>query len=186
MEKTYVAILRGVNVSGKTMIKMVDLVKSMEKAGYEKVKTYIQSGNIVFKSDGNDTEKIRRHISEVIQKDFGATVPTPIVSGEYLKKVIQMNPFLSRADIDISKLHVTFLESKPLPEKVEAIDAEKYLPDEFTVVNEGIYLYCPNGYGTTKLSNNFFESKLKLTATTRNWATVNRLAKMAEELEAES
>lgn len=183
--KTYIAILRGVNVSGKTMIKMVELTKSMEAAGYQSVKTYIQSGNIVFKTDQAKEKNIAQDISALILKDFDATVPTLVITGDYLKSVIANNSFTTREGIDLKKLHITFLADIPEKERVSAIDSQKYLPDEFMITEKVIYLFCPNGYGTTKLSNNFFESKFKLFATTRNWATVNKLANMADEIEKE-
>ena len=164
---------------------MTELTKSMEAAGYQSVKTYIQSGNIVFKTDQANEKSIAQDISALILRDFDATVPTLVITGEYLKLVIDNNPFTTREGIDLTKLHITFLADIPEKERVGVIDSQKYFPDEFLISGEAIYLFCPNGYGTTKLSNNFFESKFKLIATTRNWATVNKLANMADELEKE-
>ena len=90
------------------------------------------------------------------------------------------NPFIKTEAIDETKLHVTFLTQVPEKSNVDKIDVGKYAPDEFFVDGKVIYLICPGGYGNTKLTNNFFESKLKMTATTRNWNTVNKLVEMGE------
>jgi uncharacterized protein (DUF1697 family) len=96
-----------------------------------------------------------------------------------MEHAISVNPFLKQSKIDIEKLHITFLAEIPEQENVESIRNINYSPDKFIIIDKEVYLYCPNGYGITKLSNNFFEQKLKIKATTRNWRTVNKLFEMA-------
>jgi len=177
----YVAILRGVNVSGKNLIKMPALVKSIESIGFEGVKSYIQSGNLVFETAKGEFAEIAKRIHDQINHDFGFDIPVLVIEAKELETIRDGNPFVQRSDIDLSKLHVTFLESEPDEDCIALIDPEKYLPDEFVLIGKTIYLNCPVGYGTTKLNNNFFESKLKVKATTRNWNTVNKLVEMAKQ-----
>jgi uncharacterized protein (DUF1697 family) len=177
---TYIAMLRGINVSGKNMIKMPALVKAMEALGLGHVRSYIQSGNLIFETTPMVEQQLGQFIHEQIKKEFGFAVPVLIITPEKLMSVKENNPFLKRNAIDFSQLHVTFLQKEPDPDKVRKIDAEKYLPDEFVIDEKSVYLYCQSGYGKTKLHNGFFESKLKQDATTRNWNTVNKLIEMAE------
>lgn len=175
---SYIAILRGINVSARNMIKMSALTQSFENMGFEQVKTYIQSGNVIFTSKSDDLNQLARHIEEQIRKDFNAQVPVIILENHFLMEVQEKNPFLTRKNIDLTKLHITFLSEEPQLDNVAKIDAVRYVPDEFIIAGKVIYLYCPGGYGTTKLNNGFFEHKLKVTATTRNWNTVNKLVEL--------
>ena len=178
IEDYNVAILRGINVSGKNMIKMPALTNMLKEIGFHSVKTYLQSGNVIFKSQSTKPEDFAKQISDRIQKEFGLKVPVIVISGSYLQKVRDSNPFVKRNDIDLTKLHVTFLSEEPASENESKINAEQYLPDEFVVEKRTVYLHCPGSYGETKLNNNFFENKLKVTATTRNWKTVNALVEL--------
>lgn len=171
--------MRGINVSGSNLIKMPVLVNVFENAGFESVKTYIQSGNVLFKHHASDCEGLAEIIRNAISKELNFNVPVIVMEAAGLLKIQQNNPFLKERTEDTALLHVTFLSEKPDLDKWEKIDADKYLPDEFSCSEKAIYLFCPTGYGKTKLNNNFFESKLKVTATTRNWKTVSELVKMA-------
>jgi uncharacterized protein (DUF1697 family) len=97
-----------------------------------------------------------------------------------MKAIAGFNPFIKKKNIDPRKLHVTFLSPEPGLSNVHALNGIHYPPDEFILKGKEIYLHCPDGYGRSKLNNNFFEKKLKVTATTRNWRTVNELIKLAE------
>ena len=180
--ETCISILRGINVSGQKKILMADLRTLYENLHFENVKTYIQSGNVVFKSEekleGADTSK---KIEEAILKKYGFNVPVIIRSLLEINKVIDSNPFLSEKDINLKKLHVTFLSEIPSKEKLQDLKSVDFSPDEFAIKGKEIYLHIPVSYGETKLSNSFFEKKLKVTATTRNWNTVNKLAEMGSE-----
>jgi uncharacterized protein (DUF1697 family) len=181
-KKTYIAMLRGINVSASNMIKMPVLQKIFETAGYENVKTYIQSGNVLFNQEESDSEELAKHIREIVKENTGSDVPVIVLELKDLMEVQQRNPFLKNRPEDVAKLHVTFLANEPEKERFEKIEIDKYLPDEFIGDAKSLYLFCPNGYGRTKLNNNFFENKLKLDATTRNWKTVNELGRLGEEL----
>ncbi|GLU51980.1 DUF1697 domain-containing protein [Dyadobacter frigoris] len=177
--KTYVTILRGINVSGQKMIKMAELKKMFETLPFENVRTYIQSGNIVFNAKPENDKDLAKEIHDNIQKTFSFSVPVIVLEEKELKKVQQHNPFLTGRNEDVTKLHVTFLDEIPENTLVEKLkETAQFLPDEWIADGKTIYLFCPNGYGKTKLNNNFFENKLKVTATTRNWKTVNELVLM--------
>lgn len=172
--------MRGINVSGSNLIKMPVLVNVFENAGFESVKTYIQSGNVLFQHHASECEALAEIIRNSISKELNFNVPVIVMEAAALLKIEQNNPFVTERKENTSLLHVTFLSEKPNLEKWEKIDPEKYLPDEFSCPEKAIYLFCPTGYGKTKLNNNFFESKLKVTATTRNWKTVSELVKLAK------
>ena len=181
--QTYISILRGINVGGSKPLKMIDLKAMLEKLGFEDVVTYIQSGNVVFKTPTNEpAEKISETIEKAIQKKFGFDVPVITTSADELKKVIHNNPFIKRKGIQLDKLHVTFLGTLPESSFVTVVAKLDFSPDEFVIRGREIYLHCPDGYGNTRLSNNFFENKLFVKATTRNWNTVNKLWEMAKEI----
>jgi uncharacterized protein (DUF1697 family) len=177
--ETFISILRGINVSGQKKIQMTDLKALYEGLKLKEVTTYIQSGNVIFKSKGASDQKLTKRIEEAIYERFGFNVPVIIRTVDEMKHVISVNPFLKQSNIDIEKLHVTFLAEIPTQTNVGSIKNVDYSPDKFIIIDKEVYLYCPNGYGITKLSNNFFENKLKIKATTRNWKTVNKLFELA-------
>ena len=176
---TYISILRGINVSGQRKIKMVDLQKLLVNIGLQKVETYIQSGNVVFQSNNLDTTKLSQTISKQIKNDYGFEVPVLVFSSNDIKKVIDNNPFTKNIKKNPAFMHVTFLANEPMELSTSVFEQQKHEDEEIAFGYKVIYLYCPNGYGKTKLSNNFIESKLKTPATTRNWKTVNVLSGMA-------
>jgi len=179
---TYISILRGINVSGQKLIKMDALRKSYENMGFQNVKTYVQSGNIIFTCNHFEIKDLEQKISRQIEQDFGFEVPVIVLTIEKLKQVIENNPFLKDPDKDQSFLHVTFLASKPVQYDYKTIEDKKQNGEEIIFSNTTVYLLCPNGYGRTKLTNNFLETKLKVLATTRNWKTTNELYKIAKQI----
>jgi uncharacterized protein (DUF1697 family) len=178
--QTFISILRGINVSGQKKIRMVDLKKLYESLGFSDVKTYIQSGNVIFKSDSNISDiQFAKKIEKAISEQYLFEVPVIIRTSKELEKIILDNPFMKEKNIDVKKLHTTFLSETPGKEKAALIKEADFLPDRFEIKGKEIYLHIPGSYGETKLSNKFFESKLKVSATTRNWNTVNKLFELA-------
>lgn len=175
----YISILRGINVSGHKLIKM-DALKSMyENLGFSNVASYVQSGNLVFTEKNTDPNILEQKISDQIKKDFGFDVPVIILTADKFKQIIDNNPFLNDSDKNESFLHITFLSSVPNNNnEFETIEEKAQNGEEIVLSGDVVYLYCPNGYGNTKLSNNFLETKLKVKATTRNWKTTNELYKI--------
>lgn len=183
---TYISILRGINISGHRIIKMEALRGMYAKLGYADIQTYIQSGNVIFRSSSASVQEIEREISKEIESCFGFDVPVIVLDSDELRQVISDNPFVKDDTIDISKVHVTFLSAIPETEKYELIREGDYQGDKFCLVNRSIYVYCPNGYGNTKLNTNFIESRLKVAATSRNWKTTLELLRMAEMISSEN
>ena len=179
---TYISILRGINVSGQKFIKMDALQKMYKNLCFDSITTYIQSGNVVFRSIETEHEKLEKKISKQIKKDFGFEAPVIVLTMDNLSKIIDNNPFLKDYSRDPNFLHVTFLSSKPEKYDIKAIEEKKLSGEEIVIAENAVYLYCPNGYGKTKLNNNFLETKLKVGTTTRNWKTVNKLLQIAREI----
>jgi uncharacterized protein (DUF1697 family) len=279
--KTYISLLRGINVSGQNRIRMPELKGLYESLKLVNVATYIQSGNVVFDCDERDPAVIAGTIEAEMERAFGLSVKVFLRDRDQLQKIIDTNPFVNQRKLDPEKLHVTFLAERPEEEELknllarggdcvvaknaprndtaargdsivaknasridtagrgdcvvaknaprndtagrgdsivaknasridtalrsnsllevrllgrtsetsrEGVTTERVAmtnnprsgnTDEFVRCGQEIYLFCPNGYGKTKLSNNFFERKLKVAATTRNWKTVNALYTLA-------
>ena len=174
---TYVALLRGVNVGGRSKVAMAELRNVFLDVGCTDVRTYIQSGNVVFRckrSAGSVAGEVAARLAASHELDVAVIVR----SSRELDEVVDRNPFGGRAR-DESKLHVTFLAGNPPKQSVAATRARSFSPDEFWVLDREVYVYCPNGYGRTKINNTFFERSLGVAATTRNWNTVTTLARMA-------
>jgi len=171
---TFIALLRGINVSGQKKIKMADLRKLLEQLGLQEVQTYIQSGNIVFRS-ALSAAALRQKITEAIADQYGFDVPVQVISADQWLEWADQNPYLPEQEEDLKLLHLTVLESDPGPLGPFSFETT----DQFQQHSRLIYLYCPNGYGRSKLTNNFWERKAKCAATTRNWKTVRKLAEMA-------
>ncbi|HNR85491.1 MAG TPA: DUF1697 domain-containing protein, partial [Taishania sp.] len=177
---TYIAILRGINVSGQKIIKMDALRQLFENSGFSNVRTYIQSGNVLFSSEQTNTSELEQLIATQIEKEFGFQVPVLILTHLELQQIVENNPFLNDETKNPAFLHITFLASTPVEDAIDQLTIKKAEQEAFLLTQNALYLYCPNGYGNTKLTNNFIESKLKVQATTRNWKTTLELLKMAE------
>ena len=176
--KTYIAIIRGINVSGKHKVPMAELRSLCENLGWRNVRTYIQSGNVVFEAES--PTGLAAMLASGIAETFGFQVPVLVRSAAEMAEVVERNPFGEIEDFAPEKLHVTFMAEEPQPDKLEAIKAFTFEPEKYTILGKEIYVYCQNGYGNTKLENLFFEKKLKVTCTTRNWRTVNELVKISQ------
>jgi uncharacterized protein (DUF1697 family) len=175
----FVAILRGINVSGQKKIIMTDLQELFKKIGFSNVETYIQSGNVVFDSDSKSSNQdIGKVIKNAIFDNYKFEVPTLVYSYAEISETCKNNPFVKDTSVDITKLHVTFLASVPAADHLETLQAIDTGDEHFVIKDSKIYVYCPNGYGRAKLNNNFIENKLKVEATTRNWKTVNKVLEM--------
>ncbi len=166
-------------MSGHRLIKMDALKNLYADLNLKNVRTYIQSGNVVFEEKGSNPELIAKLISQKIMKDFGFEVPVIVMDLKALTKILANNPFVNERNEDVKILHVTILSDNPDETLIDKIKVGPYGADEFIVSGRTVYLFCPNGYGNTKLNNTFFESKLKVNATTRNWKTMNELWRIA-------
>jgi uncharacterized protein (DUF1697 family) len=175
----FISMLRGINVGQNKQIRMTELKALYEALGLANVRTYVQSGNVVFESTQRDASRLSSAIEAQIAQAFGYTVAVLIRSPKDFQQLIDTNPFLHGRQEDPTKLHVTFLQQMPSKLQVDTLEIFTSEADEFCVQGQEVFLFCPNGYGRTKLSNSFFERKLNTSATTRNWKTVNALHQMA-------
>jgi uncharacterized protein (DUF1697 family) len=161
----------------------MDALKTLfESLNFKNVKTYIQSGNVVFKSKTAKPQDLEKKIATQIKKEFDFDVPVMVKEINELSTVLNHNPFINKRKEDITKLHVTFLSQEPEEAAINKIKEGQYAEDEFIIIDKAVYLFCPNGYGNTKLTNTFFENKFKVIATTRNWKTVTELVNIAEQV----
>jgi uncharacterized protein (DUF1697 family) len=176
--KTFISMLRGINVGGKKVL-MTDLKALYEELKCKDVITYIQSGNVIFKAGNIADLEMAGKIEKKLRDKYKFDVPVIIRSVEEMEHILTNNPFLKQKNINIDKLHVTFLEMTPEKAQLDKLQPPANIPDQFIIKGKEIFLHCPNGYGITKLSNTFFENKLKIKATTRNWKTVNKLVELA-------
>jgi uncharacterized protein (DUF1697 family) len=179
-----ISMLRGVNVGGHNSIKMESLRAIYESLGLRDVQTYVQSGNVVFRTTARDLVQLAKRIETKIEQTYGFR-PTVIVrSPSELREAIRRNPFAARRGIDPSKLLITFLATDPSPEAGEKILGIHADPEELRLEGREVYAYFPNGIGRAKLSPALIERTLKTAGTGRNWNTVTKLLEMAEKLEA--
>ncbi|HET8859960.1 DUF1697 domain-containing protein [Marivirga sp.] len=177
---TKIAILRGINVGGKRKILMADLKELMGNLDYHNIQTYIQSGNVIFNTvEKLPNKEIGENIEKAILKQFDLEVPVIVMSLEEIKNAIAKNPFY-KADADINKLHLTFLNEVPDQDKRVHIESLDYAPDQFKIIGQNAFIYCEDSYHKSKLTNDFFEKKLKVKATTRNWKTVLKLCELSK------
>lgn len=178
--ETKIAILRGINVGGKRKVLMADLKELMETIGYQNIQTYIQSGNLIFNGgDKLENKGIEQEIENAILKKFSFEVPVIVLSAEEIENAVANNPFY-KADADINKLHLTFLNEMPNKDKLALVESFDHSPDQFKIIGKNAFIYCEDSYHKSKLTNDFFEKKLKVKATTRNWKTVLKLWELSK------
>ena len=173
---TYIALLRGINVSGQKIIKMADLKDLLASLPLNGIRTYIQSGNVVFEAEKADEVLLAKSIEDKIKDKYAFEVPTIVRTREELLAIIQMNPFVVNEEDDFSKPYIIFLENKPDPERVNVVMGFNSENEIFQIIGREVYVTYKSGAGKSKLTNTFFETKLKTKATSRNWNTVNKLS----------
>jgi uncharacterized protein (DUF1697 family) len=176
---TLVSMIRGINVAGSRPLKMDRLRAMLEDLGLLRVRTYLQSGNAVFDSASPDAERHSLAIERRILRDFGYEVAVATRTSKAMSAAAAANPFLRRRELDPAFLHATFLIGPSAGRSLEGPGLPLGPGEEATLVGDVVFLYCPNGYGCTKINNAFFERRLSSRATTRNWRTVTVLEKMA-------
>jgi uncharacterized protein (DUF1697 family) len=180
--QTWILLLQGINVSGRKRMAMPELQSMLADLGFIHPRTYIQSGNAVFSSPESNRSDLSLSIETGIADRFGYETPVFLRPLEDFARVIRENPFLTGRQEDPGYLHVTFL-TNPLADHDRAgLIPPPSITDEFQPGIEEIYLFCPEGYGRTKLNNPFFERKLKTRVSTRTWNTVLTLHRMAQEI----
>jgi uncharacterized protein (DUF1697 family) len=173
----FAAMLRGINMGGKNRLPMNDLVAMFADAGCVDVRSYIQSGNVTFRAPPAVAARAASNVKDEIETQFGFAVPIVLRTGDELLKVSVSNPFL-KDGVRADRVHVMFLANLPEGACVAALDSRRSPPDAFVVSGRDIYLHCPDGVGKSRLTNQYFDSRLKTTGTARNWNTVLKLVEM--------
>jgi uncharacterized protein (DUF1697 family) len=171
----YLALLRGINVGGKASLPMKELAAIFAEAGAPGCRTYIQSGNVIFEAE--DAPSVAAKVTTAIAARYGYPGRIVLRSAAELAAAYKANPF-ARAGAPIETLHVYFLADKPDATAVKGLDADRSPGDSFVVKGREIFLHLPNGMARTKLTNVYFDSKLKTVSTARNWNTFGKLLGM--------
>jgi uncharacterized protein (DUF1697 family) len=177
----HLALLRGINVSGHNLIKMDVLKSTLENIGFQKVQTYIQSGNVFLESDQESTAKIAFIIKQEIYKVFGFDVPILVISKADLEACFTNCNFLKEKEVDTKKLYVAFVSMELKADTINDLKTSQFKPDEVQIDTTRLFIKYHIGAGKTRLDQKYIEKKLNLTATIRNWNTVTQLLKIYEE-----
>lgn len=173
----HVALMRGLNVGGKNKLPMRDLAAVFERAGAADVRTYIQSGNVVFSATSAPAKAIPAKVQRAVERELSIRSPVITRTAREFRSVIAAMPFTGNA-ADESFLHVVFLADKPARTAVAKLDPDRSPGDTFKLVGREIYLFLPNGVARSKLTNDYFDRTLDTVSTARNWRTVTKLAQM--------
>jgi uncharacterized protein (DUF1697 family) len=179
--KTYISFLRGINMAGHNPVKMTDLSVLYRNMGFNDAVTYIQTGNVLFSNPAESTvPEISQKIEKAILEKLGYKIPVLIRTTKEIQELISANPFLEEVNFEPSKMAVIFLHEKPSEAQIQKVLNINYPPDKFKIVGSEIFTYCPHGFGKTRLYTNFFEKKMGVTGTARNWQTIMSILQLAE------
>ena len=174
---TYIALLRGINVGGHKKVPMATLRDLLTTSGLENVKTYIQSGNVIFQSKIKDSKVLEYSIQKIILENFGFKIPILISTREELKIIFDNCPF---SEDKKTQSYFIMLDAIPSKKLVEAASEKTYPDDQYKILNDCIYLFCAKGYGKAKFNLNVFENKLNVNATARNYKTMVKLLSLSD------
>lgn len=178
--KTYIVLLKGINVGGHKKVPMADLRELLTKEGFEDVKTYIQSGNVILKTKETDVHTLENHIQEAIKAQFGFDVSVLIKSRDQLQTIFNRSPF---PQPNKEKSYFFMLHDKPSKELVDVASEKSYDDEEYHIIEDCIYYFSKKGMGKAKFNGNFFERKLNTFATARNYNTMVKLLSLSQENE---
>lgn len=180
-----IAMLRGVNVGSNHRIKMEELRAMCETLQLRGAQTYVQSGNVIFRTNERDTAKLAKKIEDAIEKKFGFRCDVICRSTVEMKRIVAKNPFARRRGIDPSKLLITFLSDDPGDQARAEIRTVKVEPEELWIEGRECFVYFPGGMGHSKFSWPQIGKRLNVSGTGRNWNSVMKMLEMAEKMEGE-
>ena len=181
-----ISMLRAVNVGGHSKIKMDALRALYASLKFEHPQTYVQSGNVIFKTKDRDLVLIAKRIQQSIEKKFACCPEVILRTTAELRSVVAKNPFAERKNIEPNKLLVTFLAADPGKEAREGLRKQNFEPEELAIADRELYIYFPNGMGKSKLPWGRIDKILQTPGTGRNWNSVTKILEMAEKLETAS
>ena len=177
--KTYIALFRGINVGGHNVLPMKEMVTLLENLDSYGVKTYIQSGNAVFRNNAEDSNKLSNRISGIVQENYGFEPRVLLLNLDELDDVIVLNPF-PRAVVKPKTLHIYFLDSVPKNPDLDLLESIKKNNEQYKLINKLFYLHAPDGIGRSKLATRI-EKSLGVSVTARNWRSVCKILDMAKQ-----
>jgi len=176
MDRSYVALLRGINVGAHNRVPMADVRSLMTRLGYSDVRTHLQSGNVVFRGPDAPVAEVERAIADRLEADLGLPVAVLARTDEEFREVVADNPVVGE---DPARLMVLFL-AEPAGHKLADIDPARYAPEVFAVRPAEIYVYCAIGVLESALLKLFSDRRLGCAVTARNWRTVTRIAELLD------
>jgi uncharacterized protein (DUF1697 family) len=177
--KVYIALLRGINVGGSHMLPMKDLKLLFEQNGCIDVQTYIQSGNVIFRSAISDTERLTKQVTSAVSKQRGFEPRVLVLTRSELERVAANNPFGEAAEDNPRSVHLFFLAELAKKADLKSMEALRARTERFALKGKVLYLHTPDGFGISKLAARA-ERFLGVEATARNWRTVTTLLDMAK------
>ena len=175
---TWIALLRGINVSGRRKVPMADLRALHEGLGHRDVVTYLQSGNVVFDAE-TDAATLPTALEGAIADTFGFDVPVVVRTIDELRAAASANPYPGQG-ADPKHVATAFLAAAPVPERIDGFDPDAYGPDVCVLAGCEVHLHCPSGFGRTKLTTTYLERQLGVVATVRNWRTLSALVELGD------
>lgn len=176
----HIALLRGINVGGHKKVAMARLRELMAELGYEDVRTYVQSGNVVFTGPERPAEETAREIESGLEAAFGFEISVLVRSREELADVVQVNPLLEIAT-EPARYHVLFLSAEVDPERLADLEPAAFAPEVLHLRGREIYLWTPEGMHESRLARALTAKRLGVNVTARNWRTVEKLLALADE-----
>jgi len=176
---SYIALFRGINVGGRNRLPMRELVEVLEELGLQDVKTYIQSGNVIFRSEDTNVSELSERMSCAINKSHGFAPQVLLLGLDELEWAIASNPYPA-AESEPKTLHLYFLASEPEHPNLEDLESVKASSERFTLKGRVFYLHAPDGIGRSKLAAKV-EKSLGVAVTARNWRSVTKIMAMAQE-----
>lgn len=177
---TYIAFLRAVNMAGHNSVRMKDLSNLFTNLGFSSVETYIQSGNVIFQTETED--EYSGMIEKEILRATGFNITVILRTTDQLIEILSANPFADPEKFDRKRVAVLFLTNEPGEDIKMKMNELDFSPDKFVISGKEVYIFCPNGFGRSKLTTGIFEKKLGIKCTARNLNTVNAILKIAKKL----
>ena len=175
---TFLALFSGINVGGNRIVKMADLRAFFEALGFTGVESYVQSGNVVFRSAKGEADTLANDIEKAFEARWGFHSRIMVRDADWLRGMVGANPYPDLVD-EPKKLHLFVLEREPTDEEANRLSDKCKGPEEFTVRGDAFYLKAPNGLGKSEFVG-LIPRTLKVPCTARNWRTVLALLEMAE------
>ena len=176
--KTYLAFLKGINVGGHHKILMKDLRDLLNNLGFKDVKTYIQSGNVIFKTEIKDKTVVEKQITTAIKNKYNYNIQVIVKQPKEVQAILDNSPFIQEKT---QESYFFILKNSPSEKSIDQMQSISYPNEEFFVTSKVVYLYCNAGYGRAKCNNTFFEKKLNVIATARNYKTINKVLEISKD-----